>query len=190
MRSTSTRRGLTLPEILISTGILGIVLLGVYSLLIFSLRWNRKMSDTVHVYQSAVKATTRLKTDLNAGSSLSFIYEVDGLAFASARPPSGPFKLDPTNRLLYYKYVIYYVDGGTLYRNEVALPTPTSSPATITDLNMVKALMTGQGQVMAENVSDLEISPGSGASVKFKVTGDQTPETNSITIQTRISFRE
>ena len=190
MRPTSTRKGLTLPEILISTGILGIVLLGVYSLLIFSLRWNRKMNDTVHVYQAAVKATTRLKTDLNAGSSASFIYEVDGLAFASARPPSGPFQLDPSNQLIYHKYVIYYLDNGTLYRNEVDLPSPTPSPNPITDLNMVKSMMTGQGQVMAENVSNLEISPGSGASVKFKVAGNQTPETNSITIQARISFRE
>lgn len=190
MRSISTHKGLTLPEVLISTGILGIVLLGVYSLLIFSLKWNQKMKDTVSVYHQVTRATTRIKSDLNTGSSASFIYEVDGMAFASARPPAGPYQLDGSGQLLYYKYVLYYLDNGTLYRNEVALPSPTVAPAATPDLTTLRGQMTGQGQTMAENVTNLEISPGSGASFKFKVTGDQTPDSNSITMQTRISFRQ
>ena len=181
---------MTVPEVLISMGILSLVLLGVYSLLQFALRWHSKMDDTVAVYQETVKASNRLSSDIGTGSVVSFIYEVDGLAFASARPDTGKFQMDSTGRLLWHKHILYYIENGNLYRNEVPINPPITNPGSTPDLATLKSQMSGQGMLLAEDVSDLEVIPGSGAAVKFKVAGKRVDQPNSITIETRMTFRQ
>lgn len=179
---------------MISSGILGLVLLGVYASLSFALKWHTKMEDSVDTYQQAFKASTRLSYDLGTGSQTSFIYElygpVRGLAFASARPDNGRFQIDSSGQLLWQRHIIYYIEDDTFYRNEVPFPTPAPVPPATPDLPTLKSQMTGKGAVMAENISDLEILPGSGASIRFKVTGDQTDKPNSMTLESRVTFRQ
>ena len=184
-------RGFTLPEILISTGIMSMVLLGAYSLIVFSLRWNAKMSDTVATYQQALKATTRITHDLGTGSQSSFIYDIDGeaFAFASARPSRGPYQLDSTGQVLWQKHIVYYVEDGTLYRNELPIVPPQAGPPETPDLPILKAQLTSKGAIMARKLSELEIEPGSGASIVFKVEGEQRDK-NSITLRSRMTFRQ
>lgn len=172
-------------------GIMSLVLLGVYTLLHFALRWHAKMDDTVDVYQDVLKASQKLSTDLGTGSVVSFIYEQGvGLTFASARPDSGPFQLDPSGNLLWQKQIIYYIEDDKLYRNEVPISPPSTVPPTATDLNSVKSLMSGQGQIVANKVSDLEVIPDSGASIRFTVEGDRPDSPNAITLQSRMTFRQ
>lgn len=182
--------GLTLPEVLISMGILGLVMAGVYTLIAFTIRWNAKMSDTVEVYQRAFQASNRLSYDLGTGAQSTFVYEVDGLAFASARPDSGPFQQDSAGQVLWQKYVFYYIDAkGDLYRNEEKITPPTTAP-TPPVLATLKSGMASPGQLLAKKVSDLEITSGSGANVKFKVSGDRTKDPNFMTLETRVTFRQ
>lgn len=170
-------------------GIFSLVLLGVYSLLTFALRWQNKMQDSVEVYQRAFKVSSRLGYDLGTGSQSSFIYDAYGLAFASARPDTGTFQIDPSGQLMWQRYVFYYVDSnGDMYRNEEAF-APTTSPPT-PDLTTLKAAMTSPGQLVAKNVSGLQIVPGSGVSIRLTVSGDDPLKPNTMTMENRVTFRQ
>lgn len=181
--------GFTLPEVLISTGILGMVLLACYALVTFSLRWNMKMADSVHVYQQALNASTKISYDFGTGNRDSFVYDLEGFAFASARPPSGTFQLDTEDKLLYQKYVVYYIENGVLFRNERPIDPPASVLPITPELPDLKASLTTQGAVMAEGVSNLEIDIVESSMLKFTVTGKREDK-NSITLQSRIAFRQ
>lgn len=189
MPPRSLHRGFTLPEVLISTGIISMVLVGAYALIVFSLRWNTKMSDTVATYQQALKASTRISHDLGTGSQSSFIYDLDGFAFASARPLNGPFQLDNSGQVLWQRHILYYVEDGILYRHELPIVPPQVGPPETPDLSVLKSQITGKGAIMARKLSELEIEPGSGASIVFKVAGEQK-ETNSLTVRSRMTFRQ
>jgi prepilin-type N-terminal cleavage/methylation domain-containing protein len=190
--------GFTLPEVLISTGILSLILVACYALIVFAIRWNAKMGDTVDTYQRALNASSRISYDLGAGSQSTFLYDVEGFAVASARPDTGPYQLDPSGRLLMQKWVLYQLVGETLYRNEIPIDPPltkvdlmdtTPEPEYLT----LKASLTTPGSVQAENLTDLEIEGGASASVLFKVEGNKEDDlgekVNSITIRSRINFR-
>lgn len=55
-------------------GILSLVMVGVYTLLQFALRWHHKMDDTVETYQQALRASSRMSYDLGTASQVSFLY--------------------------------------------------------------------------------------------------------------------
>lgn len=147
------------------------------------------MDDTVDTYQQALQASSRMSYDLGTGAQTSFIYDVDGFAFASARPPSGPYQLDPSGQITWHKYIIYYTDNGILYRNEVPISPPVASLPATPLLPDLKTQMTGAGAIVAENISDLEVVPGSGVGYRFKVQGEQD-DTNSVTLEGRMTFRQ
>lgn len=193
-------RGFTLPEILISTGILGLVLVACHTLVAFAIKWNAKMTDTVDTYQRALKASSRITYDLGAGSQATFVYDVDGFAVATARPETGPFTLDPSGSILMHRWVVYQKIGDTLYRNEVPINPPLTrnalmnpDPAPPPDFPAVQALLTGPGLPLAEDVVDFEIYGLSGGLVSLKVEGNQEDQDgnklNSITLNSRINFR-
>ena len=188
--SEKSRSGLTLPEALVSSALLGLVLLGTYALLNFAIRWNLKMSESVETYQQAFRTYNRISHDMSTGSQSSFIYDVDGFAFASARPNSGPFQLDSSGKLLYHRYIVYYVEDGTLYRHQVPINPPTSILPPTPDLTTLKTGLNSKGIVMAERFSNLVIEPGSGASIKFRIDGENSRGENSFEIESRMTFRQ
>jgi prepilin-type N-terminal cleavage/methylation domain-containing protein len=192
------RKGFTLPEVLISTGILSLVLVACYALVVFALKWNTKMTDTVDTYQRALKASSRISYDLGAGSQLTFLYDVDGFAVATARPPTGPFQLDPSGKVLMQRWVIYQLVGDTLYRNEIPIDPPVTKTNLMDvtpepDYLTLKSTLTEPGTIQAENLSDFLVEGGSGAEVRFKVEGNEVDEqgnkVNSITLRSRVGFR-
>jgi len=193
-KDLARNKGFTIPEVLISTGILGLVLIACYALVVFAIKWNAKMSDSVETYQQALRAASRISYELGTGAQSSFIYDLDGFAFASARPPDGRFTLESGNKLLWHKYVIFYVEDGVMYRNEVAIDPPTSSLPETPDLPTLKSMLTSKGATMAQNLSELKVQDGSGAIISFKVEGTQEEEdgskSNSVTLQSRMNFRQ
>ena len=198
-------KGFTLIEVLISTGILSLILVACYALIVFAVRWNAKMGDTVETYQRALQASTRISYDLGAGSQSTFLYDAEGFAVASARPAAGPFQLDPSGRLLMQKWVVYQLvdepnslNSKTLYRNEIPIDPPVTKTELMdgtpepTYLNL-KDTLTTPGSIQAENLTDFQIEGGASANVLFKVEGntknDLGEKVNSITIRSRINFR-
>ena len=196
-------KGFTIPEVLISTGILSLVLIACYSLIVFAIKWNEKMTDTVDTYQRAMKASNRINYDLGAGSALTFLYDLDGVdpegfAVATARPPAGPYKMDPSVSVLMHRWVVYQVINQTLYRNEIPINPPLTRQALMDvtpEPNYVTLVgtLTERGVVVAEEFSNFNIEGGSGAIVSFKVEGnkedDDGNKVNSIELKSRINFR-
>ncbi len=122
MLPASRRKGLTLVEVLISAGLLGLVMTGVYATLVLSMRYQRKLSDSVDTFQQALLATTRMSQSLGTGAQSSMVVEPEGFAFVSAQPASGPFTHDAAGRLEWHKFVFFYLDGGNLYRGFCQTP--------------------------------------------------------------------
>jgi prepilin-type N-terminal cleavage/methylation domain-containing protein len=182
--------GFTLVEVMISAGLLTLVMVGAYALIAFSVRWNLKMKESVDTYQQALKVYSRVSYDLSTGSRESFIYGVDGFAFASARPPDGPFRFDSAGELLWHRYIVYYVEEDTLYRHEFPIePAASILPETPT-IAIFRSKMTHQSAVMARDFSEFEIDPGSGASITFKIDKEHPERGNSFQLESRMTFRQ
>ena len=194
--------GFTIPEILISTGILSLVLLACHALVAFALKWNVKMADSVETYQMALRAASRINYDLGTGNQGSFIYDVDetdgiepnGFAFASARPPAGRYQIEPNYKVLWHRYVIYYIENSVLYRHEIPIDPPVTSLPDTPDLATLRGMLSTQGAIMAERIYGLEVEAGSGASIVFRVEGKQKEKdgtkSNAITLRSRMNFRQ
>ena len=201
-RHRKSPTGFTIAEILISTGILSLVLLACYALVAFALKWNVKMTDSVETYQMALRTASRINYDLGTGNQGSFIYDVDetdgfepnGFAFASARPPAGRYQLDPSNRVLWPLYIVYYIENNVLYRHEIPIDPPVTSLPDTPDLPTLRGMLSTQGAIMAERIYGLEVEAGSGASIVFRVEGKQEEKdgtkSNAITLRSRMNFRQ
>lgn len=202
------RRGFTLPEILISTGILSLVLVACYALIVFAIRWNAKMGDTVDTYQRALNASTRISYDLGAGSASTFIYYPDdpliidepGFVVASARPETGPFQLDSSGRLLMQRWIVYQLVGETLYRNEIPIDPPLSRGELMDavpepDYVTLRDSLSTPGQIQAENLKEFKVEGGGSADYVLELEGkktdeiDPTKKVNTIRIEGRVNFR-
>ena len=147
------------------------------------------MDDSVEVYQQALRASTRISYDLGTGSQASFVHDTEGFALASARPPSGPFQIDSTGQILWQKYVFYYIEDEVMYRGEIPIDPPVSNLTSTPTINDLRTQLGGPGMIMVKKVSDFQVTQGSGASLIFKISGQQTLK-NSLSLQTRISFRQ
>lgn len=182
-------RGLTLVEVLISAGLLGLVMAGVYATLILSMRYQRKLSDSVDTFNQALLATSRMAQSLGTGSQSSMVIEPDGFAFVSAQPDSGPFTHDVSGQLEWHRFVFFYLEDGKLYRGDVPLPgAVTTAPSTPT-LATLKTSPEAKKFLVAEGVELLEVTSGSGATTKLKMRGKNAEE-NSTVLETRVTFRQ
>lgn len=203
-RQRPPRKGFTLPEILISTGILSLVLVACHALVSFAIKWNFKMTDSVETYRRALQASSKVAYDLGAGSQQTFLYDiydvddVDGFAVATARPQTGPFQLDASNSILMHRWVIYQRIDNTLFRNEILIDPPKTRGALMNevpepDYTTLRTSLTEPGVIVADDVVQFEVYGISGAIVNLKVEGDKESETgqkvNSIGLRSRVNFR-
>ena len=187
--SRPSPRGLTLVEVLISAGLLGLVMAGVYATLVLSFRYQRKLSDSVDTFQQALLASTRMSQALGTGKQSSMVIEPEGFAFVSAQPPTGPFTHDTAGNVEWHKFVFFYLEDGDLYRGEVAFSATIAPPPT-PPLAALKGDPSASRFLVAERVSELVVTTGSGASTKLKVHGKNEQDRNSTALQTRITFRQ
>lgn len=185
----SRTRGLTLVEALISVSLLGLVMGGVYATLVLSLRYQRKLSDSVDTFQQAVLATGRISQALGTGAQASMVIEPDGFAFVSAQPAAGPFTHTASGQLEWHKFVFFYVESGNLFRGELPLPAPAVTPPTPPTLAVLRADPAASKLLVAEGVELLEMTTGSGATTKLRIRG-KPPAANFTTVESRVTFRQ
>ncbi|HXE72414.1 MAG TPA: hypothetical protein VNO81_07105 [Candidatus Nitrosotenuis sp.] len=146
---TRSRRGVSLTEVLVYSGLMGLVLSAVYAAFTPGLRYYRATQSNVEIQQGAQAALQRLAGELmesNLGGirfypNSSYPGVPSGIVLISPRSPSAPERvgLNPlTGRARWYKYVCYYVGPDdtpgrlALYRKEYvpsglnpdARPTP------------------------------------------------------------------
>lgn len=147
MRWTLTRsspgradaRGATLVEVLICAGLMGLVLTGIWYVMVAAARYVRVTNATIDVQRSALTGLARLSQEL--GETSPYTYTMfnngrglfGGITFVSPRDAEGHLRYDVGNRLLWYKMVCYYNqpvngDKADLMRKERLLPRPTTKP--------------------------------------------------------------
>lgn len=189
-RPSSSRRGMTLAEALLSTGLLGMILVGVYASLVLAMRYQAKLSDSVETFQRALLVTTQTSYALGNGAQRSLVVEPEGFAFVSARPERGTFTHDPTGMLQWHCFEFFYLEQGSLYRGTVGFPATVSLPAT-PPLATLRVDPAASRVLVAEGVEELIMTSGSGATTKLKVRGRTGgAKTNSVTLETRVTFRQ
>ncbi len=186
----SHRRALSLIEALIAAGLLGMVLTATYATLVLSLRYQQKHEDQVSAYQEAFNGMNRMQTALAAGAAESLVYQPDdtGFVFISAQPPGGgAFEHDDEGRPKWQKFVAFYLEGRLLRLKEKPFPPDSTLPAT-PPLEDLSADPTLTRVTVAHDVEVLRI--GIGGDLTLKVKTQREKDYNSITLRSRLAFRQ
>ncbi|MBI3927587.1 MAG: prepilin-type N-terminal cleavage/methylation domain-containing protein [Armatimonadetes bacterium] len=190
LASTHRRRGLTLIEVLIASGIMSMVLLATYSVLVLSMRYQRKQDDTVTIFQQAVIAGTKIQQSLANGAAGSVETDADGFAFVSALNPDALFEHDETTGLLkWQKFVCFYRENDVLKVKEKSFAPTTDLPATPSVATLI-ADPSATPRTVAENVTALQIL-SADTSVEFFLTARSKAEApNSVSVRNRVFLRQ
>jgi len=126
-----------LLEVLVAVVLLGLLLAGMYALLVASLRSWVFTANASELQQGTLTAASRLSWELAESNGGSFRVGTSpaGIVFASPRDSIGHVQYDATGSLLWRSYVCYFV--GTvqsipcMLRSEEPLGTPTAAPPSI-----------------------------------------------------------
>lgn len=186
----SRLRALTLIEALIAAGLLGMVLVATHAALVLSLRYQQKHEDQVSAFQEAFNGMNRIQTALASGAAESLVYQPDdtGFVFISAQPPGGgPFEHDDEGQPRWQKFVAFYLEGRTLRLKERPFPPDSNLPAT-PPLDDFKTDPTLTRVTVAHDVEVLRI--GIGGDLTLKVKTQREKDYNSITLRSRLAFRQ
>lgn len=201
-------RGTTLVEMLVYCVLLGVLLTGVYAVLLAGVRNYAIGANATELEQAALKAATRLSRELAEGDAASFRVDSSpvGIVFASPRDstdPKGRFAYNSANRMLWQSYVCYYLgtaNGAPALIRKVTPISPTvSSPPTIPS-TLTSAWFAAQTGIAPTwtgfNVSGLSVTPASP--MTLSVTATRAPGVSqavagvapdSVQLQTRIFMR-
>ncbi|MEW6282798.1 MAG: prepilin-type N-terminal cleavage/methylation domain-containing protein [Candidatus Eremiobacterota bacterium] len=160
------RRGVTLMEMLISVGLLGILLGAVLFLYLVggrAIAQGDVRSDLMRDLQvTSMKLTQEIETSCYAGLSVG----AGGVAVLSAVPAGGGSPgLGPDGSVIWAKYVVFWHDAGTavVKRQEYPItPTTSGQPIEMWEGKTLADYQTG-GTVIGRNITGLtfEVPPGS-----------------------------
>jgi prepilin-type N-terminal cleavage/methylation domain-containing protein len=124
------RWGFSFIEIIIVMALMGVVAVGVGVLIARGVDFYLDSTDGVDVRKELMFGATRLSRDL-ADSHIDAVHvEVDGLVFPSIRDGNGHVEQDDRGRVLWQKYICYYLDTSVtparILRKEADLPRAAS----------------------------------------------------------------
>ncbi len=165
------RHGLTLPELLTACGLASLVLTGLTVLFVQAVRYHRSLETSLDLQENNLSAMAILSRDLSESSSASLRAEVGGVVMGSPRGMDGSLQADTQGRLLWRKWVCYYVfmvDGvNCLVRKEEALPTALDTAPIIPDSVNVAYFRGNPApfSVLARDIELLELSGTNPASI-------------------------
>lgn len=134
----SGRRGTTLVEVSIASGLLGLVVLCMYWVMAEGSRYVRVTNATIEIQEQALASLARL-TDELAETNVNCLKVQDdvGILFGSPRDADGRLQFDAAGRPLWMKLIAYYrdqIDGVDVFvRKEKMLVTATPDPPDFVD---------------------------------------------------------
>lgn len=169
----SRRRGLTLPEMLVACALASLVLTGLATLFVQSVRYHRALEVSLELQQSNLAAMALLSRDLSEGNPASLRTEPGGLVMGSPRDLVGNLQADSQGRLMWRKYICYYlapINGvNCLLRKEQALPVPLDTAPILPDTLDVLffRISATPYSVLARNLEQLEISGSNPVSIRL-----------------------
>lgn len=123
-----TKRGLTLPELLVACGLASLVLAGLTVLFVQAIRYHRSLQTSLELQENNLSAIAILSRDISETSLASVGAEPTGVVLASPRGLDDLLQVDAQGRLLWRKWVCFYVEDVNgvpcLVRKEEALASP------------------------------------------------------------------
>ncbi len=126
-----SRRGASLVELLVCSGLLGLLMLGVLAVMVANNQYLRNSELRLDMQREALQSLGQMTRELTESNRYAINVEPDAMVFASPRDMSSRITFDSRGRLQWHKYVCYYRDpdfagSGTacLVRKVLPLPTP------------------------------------------------------------------
>jgi type II secretory pathway component PulJ len=181
-------RGLTLVELIVAGGLAAIVSTILYASLIMATRYHHLIADAGHTQQAAMRALTAVTAAATGGLRASVRADSDGIVFASAQSPSGVHDVDESGRLLWQKFVCFYVQDGVLYRRERAF-APSATPPDTPSPREVASDAALPSSVMVRGIASAAFS-ASIAQVTARSETYRTTRVNEVALQSRLDFRQ
>lgn len=167
------RRGVTLPELMVACALASLVLTGLAMLFVQSVRYQRALEVSLDLQQNNLAAMALLSRDLSEGNPASVRTEPRGLVMASPRDLTGNLQVDAQGRLMWRKFICYYlapVNGvNCLLRKEQPLPVPLDTAPILPDTLDVLSFQTSTApySVLARNLEQLEFSGSNPVSIRL-----------------------
>lgn len=196
------RRGMTLPEVMVYSVLIGLVLTGIYGILTSSMKYYRITEIRSDLQQNAIKAVSGILGDMMGTPRSTIMMSTatpSGVFFVSSRKTDGNHEFDSSGLLIWQKWVCYYLEANTngsynLVRKEVALSTPSSTPGLPPYTSVAQfAAANLQKHLIAKDIQSMAITFDSATScysinIQLDKTTDPT-KPNRMQVQTEIYVR-
>lgn len=173
MRSRS--RGVTLVETLIHSSLMLLLLGGIVAVLILGTRHFRMVEAVAEVQREMAAAVGSLRQELAETRSASILAGAGptGVIFLSPRTDSGVWAHNSTGKLLWQRWVCFYVETRngvpTLLRKEKKLSAATATPPTNTWRTSDFSGDTSRARVVARHVKGLQVTGSQPVTVEVEV---------------------
>ena len=191
----SSRRGFTVVETVVALSLLSLLLLGLYAVLTIGYRQAREAEVFETVHREAMVGVKKLTQEIELTSRGSFSDLSSGPTFVIFASPqqlqSAPnfeqYSYDGNGDLRWQKWVCYYLDSAdqTVYRAEMALPSPVPAPptaATQPPLSDFQALSAAERKPVFRNCSQLRFRVGTTpASVRLTLETSDNVNSDKVT---------
>lgn len=162
-----TNKGFSLPELVIASGLLFVLVGGIGLVFQASLHYYRRSSAQVEIEQRVLTSLRHLSRELSEAARTSIVISGQGVVFASPRDASGQILNDDDGRPLWSLLVCYGRGpaAGTdcLLRQELALSPPATQPPNPLDFSPIRdaewfSLASGAAKrVIARDVDAFEV---------------------------------
>ncbi len=125
------RRGTSLIELLVCSGLLGLLMLGILAVLVANNQYLRNSELRLEIQREALQSLSQMTRELTESNRYAINVEPNAMVFASPRDLQNKITFDSRGRLQWCKYICYYRDPNfagsgqaCLVRKVVALPVP------------------------------------------------------------------
>lgn len=199
--SRSDRKsGVTLPELLLSSALIGFVLISIYALLTAGVRYYKNSLTWIELQQDSLLSLVQLTKELGESNRQTVRIYPDpaGLVFASPRASDGVYEIDPSGLPLWQKFVCYYVTDvngvPSLIRKELTLvaagyagpqvvpPVTFNSTAWFRDAKLPR-------KVVARNIDRLTVTGASPVAIELGVAKEEMGKSFEVEVQVKVFLR-
>ena len=195
-------RGMTIPELMIYSVLIGLVLTGIYGILTSSMKYYRITEVRSDLQQNAILAVSGILGDMMGTPRSTITMSTStpqGVFFVSSRKSDGNHEFDSSGLLIWQKWVCYYLESNSsgsfnLVKKEVALTTPSSTPGLPPYTSVTQfAAASLQKHTVAKDIQSMAITYNSATNCySIDIRLDKTTDTtrpNRMQVQTEIYVR-
>ncbi|MGE0494080.1 MAG: PilW family protein [Vulcanimicrobiota bacterium] len=185
----------TLPEVMVAGSLMLLVLGAVLRLMIAGNAYLSLQEGRTELQKDVTLAFLWMSRELRETDADSIQVAPDGAVFASPRDFSGEVKFDSAGRMLWQKYICYYVEEVAgkpcLVRKAVAISPPAVSPPPAPPVDSVRLDNSINYQVKARNVKSVTFN-NSVSPMEFTIFGEivnRRGRKYGMELKTRVYFR-